>query len=110
MFYFATVDGNKPKCRPLGFQILHEDKIYFGVGDFKEVYKQIKANPNGLYTDKGEPMYSALITVQPNDGFYRWLMANANQVVVTEPYFIRQEAKRRLQEALRAIEDYENKD
>jgi uncharacterized pyridoxamine 5'-phosphate oxidase family protein len=46
MFYFATVDGNKPKCRPLGFQILHEDKIYFGVGDFKEVYKQIKANPN----------------------------------------------------------------
>lgn len=71
---------------------------------------KIKANPNGLYTDKGEPMYSALITVQPNDGFYRWLMANANQVVVTEPAFIRQEAKRRLQEALRAIEDYENKD
>ena len=72
--------------------------------------RKIRANPNGLYTDKGEPMYSALITVQPNDGFYSWLMANANQVVVAEPAFIRQEVKKRLQEALRAIADYENKD
>ena len=71
---------------------------------------KIKANPNGLYTDKGEPMYSALITVQPNDGFYRWLMAHANQVVVAEPSFVRQEVKKRLQEALNVMMDYENKD
>ncbi len=45
VFYLATVDGDKPKCRPLGFHLLHNDKIYFGVGTFKEVYKQLEANP-----------------------------------------------------------------
>ena len=46
VFYLATVNGNKPKVRPLGFHLLFEDKIYFGVGTFKEVYKQMEANPN----------------------------------------------------------------
>lgn len=46
VFYLATVDGDKPKVRPLGFHLLFEDKIYFGVGTFKEVYKQLQANPN----------------------------------------------------------------
>lgn len=45
-FYLATVDGNKPKVRPLGFHLLYEDKIYFGVGTYKEVYKQLEKNPN----------------------------------------------------------------
>ena len=45
VFYLATVDGDKPKVRPLGFHLLFEDKIYFGVGTFKEVYKQMEANP-----------------------------------------------------------------
>ena len=46
VFYLATADGDKPKVRPLGFHLLYEDKIYFGVGTFKEVYKQMQANPN----------------------------------------------------------------
>ena len=37
VFYLSTVDGEKPKVRPLGFHLLYEDKIYFGVGTFKEV-------------------------------------------------------------------------
>lgn len=45
-FYLATVNGDKPKVRPLGFHLLFEDKIYFGVGTFKEVYKQMEVNPN----------------------------------------------------------------
>ena len=45
VFYLATVDGDKPKCRPLGFHLLSDGKIYFGVGTFKEVYKQLQANP-----------------------------------------------------------------
>ena len=45
VFYLATVDGDKPKVRPLGFHLVHEDKIYFGVGTHKEVYKQMEANP-----------------------------------------------------------------
>ena len=46
VFYLATLDKDKPKVRPLGFHLLHEDKIYFGVGTFKEVYKQMESNPN----------------------------------------------------------------
>lgn len=46
VFYLATVDGEKPKVRPLGFHLLFEDKVYFGVGTFKEVYKQLEANKN----------------------------------------------------------------
>ena len=45
VFYLATVDGDTPKCRPLGFHLLDDGKIYFGVGTFKEVYKQLEKNP-----------------------------------------------------------------
>ncbi len=45
VFYLATVDGDQPKCRPLGFHLLDDGKIYFGVGTFKNVYKQLEANP-----------------------------------------------------------------
>ena len=46
VFYLSTVDGDKPKVRPLGFHLLQDDKIYFGVGTYKDVYKQMEANPN----------------------------------------------------------------
>ena len=46
VFYLATVDGDKPKVRPLGFHLLYEDKNYFGVGNHKDVYKQLEANQN----------------------------------------------------------------
>lgn len=45
VFFLATVDGDKPKNRPLGFHLLKDGKIYFGVGDFKDVYKQMMKNP-----------------------------------------------------------------
>lgn len=45
-FSVATVDGDKPKCRPLAFHLYLNDCLYFGTGTFKEVYKQLKANPN----------------------------------------------------------------
>jgi uncharacterized pyridoxamine 5'-phosphate oxidase family protein len=44
-FYFATVDGNKPKVRPLGFFMNYENKLYFGIGKHKQSYQQIKVNP-----------------------------------------------------------------
>ena len=46
LFYIVTIDGDKPKARPIGFKMLEDDKLYFGVGTFKDVYKQIVANPN----------------------------------------------------------------
>lgn len=45
-FFISTVNGDKPKCRPFGFHMLHQGKIYFGMGTFKDVYQQIVANPN----------------------------------------------------------------
>lgn len=45
VFYLATVNGDRPKLRPLGLSRLKDGKIYFGVGDFKEVWKQMQANP-----------------------------------------------------------------
>ena len=46
VFFLATVDGDKPKNRPLGFHLLKDGKIYFGVGDHKDVYNQMDENPN----------------------------------------------------------------
>lgn len=45
IFYLATVDGNQPKLRPLGAHMEMDGKVIFGVGDFKNVYKQLVANP-----------------------------------------------------------------
>ncbi|MBQ9008756.1 MAG: pyridoxamine 5'-phosphate oxidase family protein [Clostridia bacterium] len=45
VFYFLTTDGDQPKGRPFGFQMLVDDVLYFGCGTFKNVYKQIVANP-----------------------------------------------------------------
>jgi Uncharacterized conserved protein len=45
VFFMATVDGDRPRVRPLGFVMEYEGKIFFGVGEQKEVFKQMKANP-----------------------------------------------------------------
>lgn len=45
-FYVATCDGDKPRVRPFGFMMLHEGRLYMGMGDHKESYRQVRANPN----------------------------------------------------------------
>lgn len=45
-FYFATVDGDKPKVRPFGFFMEFEGKLYFGMGKHKKSYQQVLKNPN----------------------------------------------------------------
>ena len=45
VFYFLTTDGDQPKGRPFGLQMLLDDAIYFGCGTFKNVFKQLTANP-----------------------------------------------------------------
>lgn len=44
-FYLTTVDGDRPRCRPVAFHLLEGEHLYFGVGDFKEVYRQMQKNP-----------------------------------------------------------------
>lgn len=45
VFYFLTTDGDQPKGRPFGFHMLVGDKLYFGCGTFKNVWRQLVANP-----------------------------------------------------------------
>lgn len=46
VFYLSTVDGDIPRCRPLGLHHYYEGQIYYGIGDFKNVYAQLQKNPN----------------------------------------------------------------
>ena len=45
-FFLATVDGDQPRLRPLGAYAEVDGLTYFGVGDYKDVYKQMEVNPN----------------------------------------------------------------
>ena len=45
VFFLATADGAQPKLRPLGAFLEEDGKLIFGVGDFKNVYRQMTANP-----------------------------------------------------------------
>lgn len=45
VFFLATVDGAQPRLRPLGALLEADGKLLFGVGDFKDVYRQLQANP-----------------------------------------------------------------
>ena len=44
--FSATVNGDKPACRPFGFRMLVDDQIYFLTINVKDAYKQLEANPN----------------------------------------------------------------
>ncbi|MDR2945289.1 MAG: pyridoxamine 5'-phosphate oxidase family protein [Candidatus Adiutrix sp.] len=44
-FYLATMDGDQARVRPLGFVMEYDGKIFFGVGNHKNVYRQLKASP-----------------------------------------------------------------
>ncbi|MCQ2559731.1 MAG: pyridoxamine 5'-phosphate oxidase family protein, partial [Clostridia bacterium] len=45
VFFFATVDGDKPRVRPFGFKMVYQDKLFFGIGKSKQSYKQLQTNP-----------------------------------------------------------------
>ena len=47
VFFLATVDGDQPKCRPLGAHMEMDGKVIFGVGDFKNVYKHQSRTDTG---------------------------------------------------------------
>lgn len=44
VFFLASVDGNKAKCRPLGFHMEKYGRLYFAVGEHKDVFDQISKN------------------------------------------------------------------
>jgi uncharacterized pyridoxamine 5'-phosphate oxidase family protein len=44
-FYLATVEGDQPRVRPMGFVMLCQDRIYFSTDNTKPMYRQMSANP-----------------------------------------------------------------
>ena len=44
-FYLATTDGDQPHVRPLGFVMDYEGQLAFCTGNFKDMYRQMVANP-----------------------------------------------------------------
>ena len=44
--FIATCDGDKPRVRPFGSMMEYEGRLYMCMGDYKESYKQLRANPN----------------------------------------------------------------
>lgn len=56
VFYIATIEGDKPKVRPFSSVCDIDGNVYICSGKHKDIYKQIKENPNielcGMY-DQG---------------------------------------------------------
>ena len=73
VFFLCTEDGDQPKARPLGAYMEDGDKIIFGVGDFKNVYKQMVKNPK-------------VEIVAIRDGGH-WLRYTGKVVFETDPFY-----------------------
>ena len=44
-YYLATVEGDQPRVRPFGTELVYEGRLYIQTGKVKDVSKQLKANP-----------------------------------------------------------------
>lgn len=44
-YYLATVEGDQPRVRPFGTEMVYEGKLYIQTGKAKPVSKQLAANP-----------------------------------------------------------------
>lgn len=69
--YLATVslDG-KAKCRPFMFSFEKEGKLWFNTGNFKEVYKELQANP--------------YIQISVSSPTYQWIRLSGKAVFVDD--------------------------
>lgn len=73
VFFLATADGDQPKVRPLGAHMEMDGKVIFGVGDFKDVYRQLAANPK-----------TEIVACKP-DG--HWMRYTGKAVFETDPKY-----------------------
>ena len=65
---------------------------------------KISAFPTEKCFDDGEKIFSAVITVQENEGLYKWIMQNLNNVIVVKPEFVCTKLKKRLKAALNLLD------
>ena len=73
-YFLATTDGDQPKIRPLGLRFEMDGKALFGLGDFKEVYRQMKANPK-----------VEIVALKPDRR--HWLRYTGTAVFATDPKY-----------------------
>ncbi|MDR1175883.1 MAG: pyridoxamine 5'-phosphate oxidase family protein [Treponema sp.] len=45
VYYLATLDGDQPRVRPLGFVMEYDGKLSFCTNNKKDMFKQMKLNP-----------------------------------------------------------------
>ena len=62
VFHIATVDGAKARVRPFGFIMKRNNTLYFCTNKTKDVYKQLKQNPDIEISDMGSNMTWLRIT------------------------------------------------
>ncbi|MBP5153850.1 MAG: pyridoxamine 5'-phosphate oxidase family protein [Lachnospiraceae bacterium] len=87
VFFLATKDGGQPKLRPLGLHLEIDGKLLFGIGDFKDVTRQLKADPR-----------CEIAAVKPNG---HWLRYTGTAVFEDDPKYA--EAALEASPALRSI-------
>ena len=68
VFYFTSVDGDKPKARPFGFAMEYEGKVYFTTNNTRPVVAELQRNPH----------FEA--TVMHPDKPYHWLRFSGEAV------------------------------
>jgi uncharacterized pyridoxamine 5'-phosphate oxidase family protein len=89
-FYLATVDGDKPQVRPFGAVCEFEGKLYFVTNNQKEVYKQMKVNPNvaicGMY--KGTWIRVSGVVEEDTRREARVAMMGANTASLSKMYTV----------------------
>lgn len=44
-FFLATLEGNEPRVRPLGFSMIHDGRLCFCTNRKKDMFRQMQANP-----------------------------------------------------------------
>ncbi len=57
VLFLATVNGDKPKNRPIGFRMLVDNQIYFLTGKFKDVHTQMIKNTNVEFVGQVENQF-----------------------------------------------------
>ncbi|MBR0401225.1 MAG: pyridoxamine 5'-phosphate oxidase family protein, partial [Lachnospiraceae bacterium] len=72
-FYLATADGDQPKIRPLGMFLDGDDYVRFGIGTFKDCWKQMEKNPK--------------VEIVACQGAH-WLRYTGKAVIDTDPKYV----------------------